>query len=82
MIPNFSFAMPPMPAMPPMKRENPEKPEELRIIVFSQKYFKKVPAKCLQRLQSTPKGSHNACKGSSNACKAIIGLLMCQSNQI
>ena len=74
--------LPAMPAMPPMKREYPEKPEELRIIVFSQKYFIKVPAKCLQCLQSTPKGSHNACKGSGDACKGINGLLMSQSNQI
>ena len=81
-VPMMPAKVPAMPAMPPMKRENPEKPEELRIIVFSQKYFKKVPAKCLQRLQSTYNGSHDACKGSSNACKGVFGFLECQSSQI
>ena len=81
-VPTMPAKVQAMPAITPIKREYPEKPEELRIIVFSQKYFIKVPAKCLQRLQSTPKGSHNACKDSSNACKGINGLLMSQSSQI
>ena len=54
-VPTMPAKVQAMPAITPIKREYPEKPEELRIIVFSQKYFIKVPAKCLQRLQSTYK---------------------------
>ena len=74
--------LPAMPAMPPMKREYPEKPENFRTIVLSQKFLIKVPAKCLQRLQRTYNGSHDACKGSRNACKGVFGFLECQSSQI
>ena len=50
-VPTMPAKVQAMPAITPIKREYPEKPEELRIIVFSQKYF----IKCLQ-------SACNACK--------------------